>query len=212
MSSIIRATTTSGLQIAPDNSGSLILQTNGTTTALTIDTSQNATFAGTLTATGKVTSSSMPTGSVIQVVIATTNTFASTTNTIPLDDTIPQNTEGAEFLTCSITPKFSTSKLYIDVVFNTVCNTSSALSTIALFQDSTASALIACWGVSSVGNGPPPPMVMSYSMTSGTTSSTTFKVRGGQNSAGTFQVNGSSGARYLGGAMISFIKITEVAS
>jgi hypothetical protein len=41
MSSIIRATTTSGLQIAPDNSGSLQLQTNGTTTAVTIDTSQN---------------------------------------------------------------------------------------------------------------------------------------------------------------------------
>jgi hypothetical protein len=41
MSSIIRATTTSGLQIAPDNSGSLQLQTNGSTTALTIDTSQN---------------------------------------------------------------------------------------------------------------------------------------------------------------------------
>jgi len=152
-----------------------------------------------------------PAGSVIQVVIATTNTFASTTNTIPLDDTIPQNTEGAEFLTCSITPKLSTSKLYIDVVFNTVCNVSSALSTIALFQDSTASALIACWGVSSSANAPPPPLVMSYSMTSGTTSSTTFKVRGGQNSAGTFQVNGASGTRYLGGAMISFIKITEVA-
>jgi hypothetical protein len=41
MPSIIRATTTSGLQVAPDNSGSLQLQTNGTTTALTIDTSQN---------------------------------------------------------------------------------------------------------------------------------------------------------------------------
>jgi hypothetical protein len=41
MSSIIRATTTSGLQVAPDNSGSLQLQTNGTTAALTIDTSQN---------------------------------------------------------------------------------------------------------------------------------------------------------------------------
>ena len=41
MPSIIRATTTSGLQVAPDNSGSLVLQTNGTTTALTIDTSQN---------------------------------------------------------------------------------------------------------------------------------------------------------------------------
>jgi hypothetical protein len=41
MSSIIRATTTNGLQLAPDNSGSLVLQTNGTNTALTIDTSQN---------------------------------------------------------------------------------------------------------------------------------------------------------------------------
>jgi hypothetical protein len=44
MSSIIRATTTSGLQIAPDNSGSLQLQTNGTTAAVTIDTSQNLQF------------------------------------------------------------------------------------------------------------------------------------------------------------------------
>lgn len=48
MSSIIRATTTSGLQVAPDNSGSLELQTNGSTTAITIDTSQRAAFvAGT---------------------------------------------------------------------------------------------------------------------------------------------------------------------
>jgi hypothetical protein len=44
MASIIRATTTSGLQIAPDNSGSLQLQTNGTTAAVTIDTSQNLQF------------------------------------------------------------------------------------------------------------------------------------------------------------------------
>jgi hypothetical protein len=49
MPSIIRATTTSGLQVAPDNSGSLQLQTNGTTTAVTIDTSQNTTLAGRLT-------------------------------------------------------------------------------------------------------------------------------------------------------------------
>ena len=41
MASIIRATTTSGLQVAPDNSGSLQLQTNGTTAAVTIDASQN---------------------------------------------------------------------------------------------------------------------------------------------------------------------------
>ena len=41
MSTIINATTTNGVVIEPDNSGSLELQTNSGTTALTIDTSQN---------------------------------------------------------------------------------------------------------------------------------------------------------------------------
>jgi hypothetical protein len=45
MSTIINATTTNGVVIQPDNSGSLVLQTNSGTTALTISTSQNATFA-----------------------------------------------------------------------------------------------------------------------------------------------------------------------
>ena len=53
MSSIIRATTTSGLQVAPDNSGSLQLQTNGTTAAVTIDTSQNVGI-GTTSSTQKL--------------------------------------------------------------------------------------------------------------------------------------------------------------
>ncbi len=41
MSTIINATTTNGVVIQPDNSGSLVLQTNNGTTALTINTSQN---------------------------------------------------------------------------------------------------------------------------------------------------------------------------
>jgi hypothetical protein len=48
MSTIINATTTNGIVIQPDNSGSLVLQTNNGTTALTIDTAQRAAFvAGT---------------------------------------------------------------------------------------------------------------------------------------------------------------------
>jgi hypothetical protein len=46
MSTIINATTTNGVVIQPDNSGSLVLQTNNGTTALTISTAQNATFVG----------------------------------------------------------------------------------------------------------------------------------------------------------------------
>ena len=48
MSTIINATTTNGVVIQPDNSGSLVLQTNNGNTAITIDTSQRAAFvAGT---------------------------------------------------------------------------------------------------------------------------------------------------------------------
>lgn len=47
MSTIINATTTNGVVIQPDNSGSLVLQTNNGTAAVTIDTSQNVTFNST---------------------------------------------------------------------------------------------------------------------------------------------------------------------
>jgi hypothetical protein len=49
MSTIINATTTNGVVIQPDNSGSLVLQTNSGTTALTIDTSQNVGIGTTTT-------------------------------------------------------------------------------------------------------------------------------------------------------------------
>jgi hypothetical protein len=103
MSTIINATTTNGVVIQPDNSGSLVLQTNSGTTALTIDTSQNATFAGTLTATGKLASSSMPTGSVLQVVNAVTGTQASTVGGTLVDTN----------LTASITPSSSSNKILV---------------------------------------------------------------------------------------------------
>ena len=51
MTTTINASTSSGLVNTADTSGVLALQT-ANTTALTLDASQNATFAGTLTTTG----------------------------------------------------------------------------------------------------------------------------------------------------------------
>jgi hypothetical protein len=70
MSTIINATTTNGVVIQPDNSGSLVLQTNSGTTALTISTAQNSTFAGTVT---------LPTGTIYPIVPSTS--VASTSGT-----------------------------------------------------------------------------------------------------------------------------------
>jgi hypothetical protein len=54
--SSISAGVTSGTALVNtgDTSGNLVLRTNGTTTALTLDTTQNATFAGTVAAVGSV--------------------------------------------------------------------------------------------------------------------------------------------------------------
>ena len=81
MPSIIRATTTNGLQVAPDNSGSLALQTNGTTTAVTIDTSQNVGIGVTPSAWSNVTAFQIESGSLCAGSIDTylsSNAFYST--------------------------------------------------------------------------------------------------------------------------------------
>ena len=51
---------------------------------------------------------------------------------LPFDDTIPQITEGDEFMTLAITPKSSSNKLKIDVIVNGASSASGDI-TIALF-------------------------------------------------------------------------------
>ena len=63
--------------------------------------------SGVLTNCTGVAAAALPAGSVLQVVQTQTGAVATTTVTIPFDDTIPQITEGAEFITLAITPKSS---------------------------------------------------------------------------------------------------------
>lgn len=144
---------------------------------------------------------------IIQVVHTQTGAVATGTTTIPDDDTIPQNTEGTEFMTLAITPTSATNKLLIEVVF-IYTHTVQAATTCALFQDSTANALAASQRNANAGYTGE--IVFRHEMTSGTTSATTFKVRAGSSAAGTLTFNGSSGTRKMGGVMASSIRITEV--
>jgi len=103
MTSLINASTSAGVVITPDTSGVLALQTAGTT-AVTVDASQNVTLAGTLTTSSRgIAKASLPTGSVLQVINASTSTSI-TNNTSTLVST---------GLTASITPLFNTSKILI---------------------------------------------------------------------------------------------------
>lgn len=147
---------------------------------------------------------------VRQVVSTITGAVATGTTALPFDDTIPQNTEGDQYMSLSITPKSATSKLVIEVVFNGSYAINSQVAA-ALFQDSIANALAAAGAEVITGNQTMVNIKFTYTMTSGTTSATTFKVRAGGTSGGTTMTfNGRNGARTLGGVMASSIVITEI--
>lgn len=147
-------------------------------------------------------------GAVVQVVNVLSNAVATGTTPIPYDDTVPQNTEGNQYMTLAVTPKSATNKLKIEVVFFGSHSATGDFLSAALFQDSTAGALAAVGERSDSAGG----MVLSFThwMTAGTTSATTFKVRGGGHSASTTTFNGTGGARRFGGVAASSITITEI--
>lgn len=151
-------------------------------------------------------------GLVIQSVSSTSSAVATGSTTIPYDDTIPQNTEGDQYFSLAITPTNSSNILEIMVVMNLYNSSASAGSMcVALFQDSTANAL-ACRASNISQNVSTSHSVISlyYTMTAGTTSSTTFKVRAGHSQAGTTTLNGNGGNRKYGGVLYSGIWIREI--
>ncbi len=147
---------------------------------------------------------------VAQMVSTLTGAVATGGTGIPYDNSIPQNTEGDEFMTLAITPTNASSILKIEVVFVATI-VGQSWNIVALFQDSTANALAAASDfhtVSTSGNT----TKFTHLMTAGTTSATTFKVRAGHDSGGagsTLTFNGQSGGRIFGGVSASSIVITE---
>lgn len=148
-------------------------------------------------------------GDVVQQVHTQTGALATGTTLIPVDDTIPQISEGNEYMTAAITPASATNLLEITVVFNGTGSTTSGNITVALFQDATANALAAVTQVFT-GAGFQQNITLRHRMAAGTTSPTTFRVRAGLAVAGTLTFNGAAGARQLGGVMASSITITEI--
>jgi hypothetical protein len=162
----------------------------------------------------KLKRASVTTGKVIQQIYSASTTYSTGTTTIPFDNTIPQNTEGTEFMTASITPTNSSNLLMIEVQA-VVSSSANCRMTAALFQDSTANALAATvctiYGTVLFETCT---LTLRYRMTAGTTSSTTFKIRIGGDNATTVYFNGdnNTAARIFGGVCISSITVTEIAA
>ena len=141
---------------------------------------------------------------IVNRLSTSTNSVVTCSTPIPTDNTIPQNTEGDQVLSLTITPQNANTKLLIEFYAQVMINATSNYSTIALFQDSNVNALAAAVQRQYRDN------VLRYVMTSGTTSATTFKIRAGPNTASSIYMNAdSTGAALMGGVSFVWFRITE---
>lgn len=144
---------------------------------------------------------------VAQVQVFSTGTVATGTGQIPFDNTIPQNTEGDQFMSLTITPTAIGSTLEIDVSAFAASGVADYI-TAALFQDSIANALAASTQATFQANAPCI-LTIKHTVTTTALTATTFKVRIGRINAGTTTFNGSAGGQIYGGAANSRITIKE---
>ena len=153
------------------------------------------------------------TGELIQYQNSVITTVVTCNTAIPRDNTIPQQTEGIEVLTVTITPKSATNKLVLKGNISAAHNgtVGATASVITLFQDATANAIAADMGVnyspSESGD-----CSISHTMVAGTTSATTFKMRMGPTATPhILYVNGDPvGNPIFGGVSSSTFEVWEI--
>lgn len=149
-------------------------------------------------------------GTVLQVRRTDTGAVSTGTTTIPDDDTIPQNTEGDEYMTQAITPSSSANALRV-AASAMLANSNAGPASIvaALFIDSTANALKVGFETMPAASYPLG-INLSHMQVANTGAAVTFKVRAGAGAAGTTTFNGAIGARKFGGVSNSYLHVEEI--
>lgn len=137
-------------------------------------------------------------------------TATQATASIPLDNTIPQINEGAQFLAVSWAPASADSVILVQGLLN--CTSPSGSMVVALFRHDQADALDAAF-VSVAGSSVVMRVPVLAHVVAGTTDAITFSLRAGSgNAGGKVVVNGISdnALPIFGGALKSSILITEM--
>lgn len=150
--------------------------------------------------------SDLPVGTIVDRVYAEYTTHASLTTTIPMDDTIPQKTEGTKILEVTITPKAATNRIRVRFMGFAGAAISENFQA-ALFIDDVASAL--CCTSAATQAAVQTPMVLEYEHVAGNTSPRTYKLHVGGN-AGAITMNGRPSGRFFGGVARSTLVVEEI--
>lgn len=170
---------------------------------------QGLVWTGSAWSPGSVTGGA---GNLVKMSNTQSGTGFLTTAIIPHDNTIPQNSEGAEVFTVSHTPLSASNRLMIIIQMGMGGGDSGTVKTLALFKDADANALAAVQSAAAIGAGSVP---LVHHMIAGTTSPITFRIRVGSNNGTVTGVNLSVQGPLVGaygGVCASSITVLEVAA
>lgn len=147
-------------------------------------------------------------GDTVQLVVDQDSASASGTTVLPVDNTIPQNTEGIQFMSQAVTPLSGANVLEVHHVATYTNNAVGAFGS-ALFVDSVANAVKANVGyIASSSNDAT--MTVDYWVQAISTTLRTYKIRSGSVSAGTTIFNGFNAAQVFGGVAAGQLNIREI--
>ena len=208
---------TANIDDAAGTAGDLYTNTSGTTVGrLALGTAfqvPRVNTGATAVEYGEVDQSVLPDGAVVQIVNTQDGAVATGTTVMPQDDTTPQITEGDQYMSLAITPKATTNKLKIDVVWVGDHSNAGSIVTFALFNTDfhATNALAAMTNQQSTNTQPTFFSHFGTASDFNGASATTFLLRVGSADAGTTTFNGKdSGTQLNNGLMASSITITEI--
>jgi len=164
--------------------------------------------SGTTLGFGAIVADDLPDGTVLNAKFYDSSTEFSITQIIPIDNTIPQNGEGQQIISGTITPTKTTSKIIGFVSLNGQTDTNGVPTVVAAFRDFVANAISSTW----IANIYYASLVsFNFIDTPATTSSVTYTIRCGPGSADTLFVNKSDQyGSILGGSNKITLTLLEI--
>lgn len=155
---------------------------------------------------GLVNPLAMPNGAVIDSAFASNGANADMGVLVPIDDTIPQITEGSAVFNLSITPKSVTNKLRCRFR-GTACGNVVMGIISSMFVNSATNAVAANYVSCPAGYSVP--LALEHEFVPGATTLQTVQIRVGP-STGIMRMNGNTASRMFGGTCLTTLVIEEI--
>lgn len=147
-------------------------------------------------------------GIVIGRASASSTTYTPITNIVPIDDTLPTDTETDSIVSVTYTPKYADSTLIIRASVGLLRSDSGVLCAICIFKTGTSTALRTS-ALQTTGNSYVEDAFVEHELPAGSTESQTFTLRIGKSSGGVY-LNGGSSASLFGTSTAATITVEEI--